>query len=362
MRRDERIRLFVQEIRSWYVRHKRELPWRDLDVSDDTQRAYMVLVSEIMLQQTQVPRVIITFKNFLRTFPTLESLAAASNAQILIAWRGMGYNSRALRLRDAARVIIDEFGGVFPSDFDQLLSIKGIGHYTAGAVRNFAFNIPTPCIDTNIRRILHRTFVGPENADGSWKKDDQYLLDLAGEILSVVMGYDMQMKQLSESAGLVGPATAGLHKGKGWSVEGKPLGFSSTSTADWHAALMDYGSLVQTKNNPKWDICPLTARGICKTTREMFVKTRGARVSVSSQKRLEPGRYVGSTFVPNRIFRGRVVEALRDAPKGLALETIGKEVAIDWSKEHKPWLQKLINKLVQDSLVAREGTRYALKK
>lgn len=348
MRREERTKLFVEEIRNWYSNHKRTLPWRDLDVQDDTQRAYMVLVSEIMLQQTQVPRVIVTFKNFLRTFPTLESLAAASNAQILIAWRGMGYNSRALRLRDAARVIIDEFGGVFPSDFDQLLSIKGIGHYTAGAVRNFAFNIPTPCIDTNIRRIVHRTFVGPENADGTWKKDDEYLLEIAGEVLAEAIGQagdqGGQGDRRRRRANTLAPSV-------------------SSASSDWHAALMDFGSIVQTKSNPKWDVCPLTKRGIMMTTPVQWDaylrKTKNQKPRTKNPS--EPGRYVGSTFVPNRIFRGKIVEALRDAPDGMTVESLGKEVNIDWTDELKPWLQKLINKLVQDAMLARKGDRLVLQ-
>jgi A/G-specific adenine glycosylase len=111
---------------------------------------------------------IIVFKRFLEQFPTLSDLADASNKEVIIAWRGMGYNSRALRLRDAARWIRDrdrvrnEYNPspnpVFPSSMEELQTIPGIGHYTAGAIRNFAFGIPTPCIDTNIRRILHRVF------------------------------------------------------------------------------------------------------------------------------------------------------------------------------------------------------------
>ena len=161
MKKQEHMQAFVEQIWKWYAVHKRELPWRDLKITDDTERAYQILVSEIMLQQTQVSRVKIVFKNFLERFPTLKDLANASNKDVILAWRGMGYNSRALRLRDAAKVICSQYSGVFPKEYDQLIQIKGIGAYTAGAIRNFAFNLPTPCIDTNIRRILHRAFVGP---------------------------------------------------------------------------------------------------------------------------------------------------------------------------------------------------------
>jgi len=109
VKRQERIEGFVEEIWKWYANHKRDLPWRDLSIKDDTQRAYLILVSEVMLQQTQVERVKIIFKRFLDEFPTLQDLARASNKDVILAWRGMGYNSRALRLRDAAKEIVSRF-------------------------------------------------------------------------------------------------------------------------------------------------------------------------------------------------------------------------------------------------------------
>jgi A/G-specific adenine glycosylase len=106
MHHAEHIDAFVREIWKWYSANKRALPWRDLAISDESERAYRILVSEVMLQQTQVERVKIVFKEFLERFPRMQDLAAASNRDVLIAWRGMGYNSRALRLRDAAKIII----------------------------------------------------------------------------------------------------------------------------------------------------------------------------------------------------------------------------------------------------------------
>lgn len=324
MKRNERIQLFVQKIWSWYGRHKRILPWRDLPDTDPVARAYKILVSEIMLQQTQVPRVIVTYKEFLRRFPTIDDLAEASNKEILIAWRGMGYNNRALRLRDVARAIDKrekikekrDFG--FPSSMEDLIALPGVGHYTAAAIRNFAFNIPTPCIDTNIRRILHRTFFGPENSDGTWEKDDEYLLEIADEVLQIA---------------------------------GRP--------ADWHAALMDYGSLVQTKKNPKWEVCPLTREGIMKTTKKNY-ELRMKNYE-SSKSKTEPGRLIGSTFIPNRIFRGRVIEALRDAPRGLTLNDIGAQIALDWDpKEHHEWLSGILQQLTRETMLGVKRGRYVL--
>jgi len=311
---------FASEIWSWYARHKRTLPWRDLLIKDDTQRAYMVLVSEIMLQQTQVPRVIVIFRQFLETFPTLRDLAAASNKEVILAWRGMGYNSRALRLRDAAKSIQSEYGGVFPKEYDQLIAIKGIGPYTAAAVRNFAFNIPTPCIDTNIRRILHRSFIGPENADGTWPVPDKELLELAKEVLDIAMD-----------------------------------GAEGHDARNWHAALMDFGSLVCTKANPKWEICPLTDRGLMKAAYKV-VPLKKDRI-----KKTEPGRMMGAKFIPNRIFRGRIVEALRDAKQGMTLDEIGREISTDWNpEEHAEWLRMIVEKLVAEEMVRRKGAAIVL--
>ena len=335
MKQEERINTFADEIWSWYARHRRSLPWRDMPIKNDTERAYRVLVSEIMLQQTQVSRVIIIFKRFLDQFPTVQDLAHSSNKDVIIAWKGMGYNSRALRLRDAARTIVDEYKGVFPKELSELLAIKGIGPYTASAIRNFAFNIPTPGIDTNIRRVIHRTFVGPESADGTFSTSDKKLLPLCDEILDM------------------------------WIEAGHP-------GRDFFAALMDFGSLVQTKSSPKWDICPLTEKGIMKTTKKNFESrimnigknqngvTQNSKFNIQDSPKKEPGRMMGSRYIPNRIFRGRIVDALRENPKGLTLDSIGIEICIDWSKDQEEWLKSLITKLVHDQIIVSQGKRFVL--
>lgn len=334
MNHQERIAQFVEEIWSWYSVHKRSLPWRDLEIKDDTERAYRILVSEIMLQQTQVDRVKIVFRNFLEQFSSIKDLAQASNKDVLIAWRGMGYNSRALRLRDTARAVVDDHQGMFPQSMEALIALPGVGHYTAGAIRNFAFNIPTPCIDTNIRRILHRTFVGPENADGTWEKDDQYLLKIASEMLNIALDRTTPY----------------------------PL---QPTTSQWHAALMDFGSLVQTKRNPKWDICPLTVRGIMKTTPRSFSRmlAKSCKLPATSYKLTqEPGRMVGSTFIPNRIFRGRVIEQLRDEHRGLSIVDIGQRISVDWNPdEHKQWLSNILEKLKKDLLIEEKRGKFLLR-
>lgn len=335
MKKEERIKDFVEEIWAWYARHKRQLPWRDLAIQDNTERAYRVLVSEIMLQQTQVPRVIIIFRRFLDQFPTIRDLAQASNAEVIQAWKGMGYNSRALRLRDAAKNIIEEHQGIFPKEMNQLLSINGIGPYTAAAIRNFAFNIPTPCIDTNIRRILYRTFIGPDVSfipSGKLEVGDRELLKIAEEVLAIAISQQ--------------------------STDGIPH-----DAANWHAALMDFGSLVQAKSSPKWSICPLTEKGIMKTTPQEFQeaseKAQSSQLAAQISKK-EPGRMHGAKYVPNRIFRGRIVDALREYPEGLLFEEIGSEICSDWAQVHHEWLLSLLQKLEKDGLLMQKKERYVL--
>ncbi|MFA6039240.1 MAG: hypothetical protein WCV62_00735 [Candidatus Peribacteraceae bacterium] len=339
-RRDE----FCRQLWGWFKRHKRTLPWRDLKVKDQTQRAYMVLVSEVMLQQTQVPRVEIIFRRFLREFPTIHDLAKATNREVILAWRGLGYNSRALRLRDAARLIMDSFlvvrpflvsrsqaaerktnnvqsKNVFPRTMKELTGIPGIGPYTAAAILNFAFNIPTPCLDTNIRRIIHRVFYGPERRDGTFEKKDHLLLALASDLL---------LASDSSAASSV-----------------------SSASSQWHAALMDFGSLVCTKRLPKCGSCPLGRNNLCRSTGRIKI-TRDVR------KAKEPGREIAGKFVPNRIIRGRVVEYLRDR-HGASISDIGAHVCIDWDvEEHREWLTGILVKLARDGMIRSVRGTYTL--
>jgi len=132
---------------AWYRIHGRaHLPWRQ------TRDPYRVLVSEFMLQQTQVERVLPLFEAFVAAFPDLASLAAAQAADVVRLWRGLGYNSRAVRLHALARAVVERHGGALPSDRDALLALPGIGPYTASAVRAFAFELDDVALDTNIRR------------------------------------------------------------------------------------------------------------------------------------------------------------------------------------------------------------------
>ena len=146
----------------WFAVFGRDLPWRR------TRDPYRIMVSEIMLQQTQVDRVIPKYHAFLEAFPTLEALAAAPTAEVIRAWSGLGYNRRAVNMQRAARAVLDEHGGQFPRDFAALLRLPGIGPYTAGAIACFAFEQDVAFIDTNIRRVVQRLFVGPADLSQSY--------------------------------------------------------------------------------------------------------------------------------------------------------------------------------------------------
>jgi A/G-specific adenine glycosylase len=144
---------FRKKIYKYYDTQGRDLPWRKRVTP------YRVLVSEIMLQQTQVDRVIEKYKEFLTAFPDFQALAKAPLSKLLNIWSGMGYNRRALSLRKLAQVIVAEHKGRLPSDPDILVTLPGIGKYTAGAVSAFAFNKPVVFMDTNIRRVyIHEFF------------------------------------------------------------------------------------------------------------------------------------------------------------------------------------------------------------
>ncbi len=147
------VRAFRKKIYTYYRKYGRDLPWRK------TLNPYHILVSEIMLQQTQVERVLEKYDEFIKAFPDFPSLARASLRKLITVWQGMGYNRRALALRSLAQTLMNEHHGKLPSDPEDLIALPGIGRYTAGAVAAFAFNQPVLFIDTNIRRVFIHTFL-----------------------------------------------------------------------------------------------------------------------------------------------------------------------------------------------------------
>ena len=149
---DEKILSFRKKLLAWYDENKRDLPWRR------SKNPYHIWVSEIMLQQTRVDTVIPYYERFLESFPTVESLANAPEERLLKAWEGLGYYSRVRNMQTAAQQIMNEFNGEFPSTYEGISSLKGIGPYTAGAISSIAFNLAQPAVDGNVMRVLARLF------------------------------------------------------------------------------------------------------------------------------------------------------------------------------------------------------------
>ena len=170
-----RIRTFRRRLLEWYHHHRRELPWR---VEHDP---YKVWISEIMLQQTQVETVVPYYERFTSRFPTIESLAVASLDEVLRLWEGLGYYRRAINLWEAARVVVEEFGGRLPADPKLLQQLPGIGRYTAGAIASIGFGIPVAILEANSRRVLRRVF--PVGGEQGRPPGDGYLWQLAQRLV-----------------------------------------------------------------------------------------------------------------------------------------------------------------------------------
>ena len=147
-----RIQKLQQYLLHWYQKNGRDLPWRH------TQDPYHILVSEMMLHQTQVDRVIPKYHEFLAVYPTIETLAAAKVEDVQVLWRPLGYNFRPGRLHQIARYVVSQCNGQLPDNIEELMALPGIGRYTAGAILSFAFRQDAPILDTNAQRILQRYF------------------------------------------------------------------------------------------------------------------------------------------------------------------------------------------------------------
>jgi A/G-specific adenine glycosylase len=203
-------RSFRRTLLAWYDANGRSLPWRE------TSDPYHILVSEIMLQQTQVDRVLPKYHEWLEKYPSFESLAAAPEADVTAAWYPLGYNIRPRRLQAIAREAVASYGGRLPADESTLLSFKGIGAYTAGAIRSFAFRERAAILDTNVARVLFRVFIGR------------------------------------------GTPKAHATTKHLWAISASVL--PRTRAFDFNQALMDFGAMLCTARKPKCLICPMAAR------------------------------------------------------------------------------------------------------
>ena len=178
----ETIARFQRKLLTWYGKHGRDLPWRR------TRDPYRVLVSEVMLQQTQVDRVVPKYHEFLARYPTWRDLAQAPAADVKRTWRPLGYNIRPVRLQAIARETLKRYDGRLPDDARALRSMRGIGPYTAGAVMSFAYGRDVPILDTNVRRVIARVFLSARRV--ARIRGDRPYWELAGALVPRGRGYD----------------------------------------------------------------------------------------------------------------------------------------------------------------------------
>lgn len=291
---------FADELLDWYSQYQRILPWRT------NNSPYYVLVSEFMLQQTQVLRVMEKFDEFTEKFPTIQDLAKASKAGVIDAWSGLGYNRRALLLHRFAQEVCEKYDGEIPQDKEQLQELPGMGPYTTGAILSFAYNLPEPAIDVNVRRIYLRFFQGKDQGLPIGRKEEQEL-------------YNLVKKTIPEN-----------------------------KSAAFHNALMDFGSMVCTRNTPLCHECPL--QNNCKFF-PLYKHNQDEALFVM-EKRKEPGVNENGKHLPNRIFRGRMVEFTRkNKGKEISLVDLGKIIKKDYREAEEEWLLSLCEKLKNDGLL-----------
>lgn len=286
MNNNTKKQLITKALFSWYNTNQRaHLPWRQ------TRNPYYILVSEVMLQQTQVERVIIKYHEFLTAFPTTKALASAKTSDIIKTWKGLGYNRRALFLQKTAIAVETDFGGVFPQDIATLKTLPGVGDYTARAILSFAFEQLVPMMDTNHRRFYQRVFFGLE------AHKDKELLAYAETILPKRKAYD------------------------------------------WNQALMDFGSLVCTTRNPKCEDCPLIQ--YCAAYPEIL--------SVDfSQKKVKKKKTIPFKET-DRFIRGRVIDYLREHDRG---EYLTIRELFDHVTDER--FARVAQKLEKDGLIKRQ--------
>jgi len=205
------VRTFQARLLRWFKENGRDLPWRR------TRDPYKILVSEVMLQQTQVDRVQGYYKRFLKEYPTVQDLAEALPARVRDSWDGLGYYARARNLHAAAQQIVERHDGRFPRRLEEVKALPGVGRYTAGAVVSFAYGEPAPILDTNVRRVLSRVFVRRRPSGPA--------------------ALDRRLWALAEAA------------------------VPSDHAWEFNQAIMDLGATVCTARNPKCSQCPV--RQLC---------------------------------------------------------------------------------------------------
>ena len=295
-----------RQISLWYAKNRRSFIWRS---SSDP---YTILVSEIMLQQTQTSRIQEKLPLFLKQFPTIRALGESTRSEVVRAWQGIGYNNRAVRLHELARLVLLNYNGRLPRKIEQLEALPGVGPYTSHAVACFAFREHVPVVDTNVHRVLSRIF---------WK-----------------------MKNLSERQSLA----------MVWKIAEEVLPEEAYS---WNQAVMDLGAVVCTAAKPLCGHCPVM--NYCASAHLEHRRVHRLSGPHSRVKKPEPS-YNG---IPRRLWRGRIVQALRNvkADRPLAVADLGKAIKPDFRTSELPWLIGVVDRLAEDGVVHRVGVSKGLK-
>ncbi len=264
-----------------------------------------------MLAQTQVDRVVPQFEAFVARFPDFSALARATPADVVRQWKGLGYNSRAVRLRRLAEAVMERHGGELPSDREALRSLPGVGPYTAAAIRAFAFDIDDAPIDTNIRRIVNR------------------------------LAFGLEYPRAAEPGDVDARARALLPSGR---------------AHDWNSALMDLGATICTARAPKCSICPL--RKDCAAAPVDSAQLERLRASAARRPKASPP-FERTT----RYARGRIVDRLRELSPGERISFIDLHHAIGPAMPERSVeeIREFVAALARDGLVTHDGTSVALQ-
>lgn len=285
-------RRLAEQLLAWSADSRRDLPWRRI------RDPWSILVSELMLQQTQVARVVPRYLAFLDRFPDPATCASAAPAEVVRAWAGLGYNRRAVNLHRTATVVVEEHGGRLPEDLDALLALPGIGPYTARAVLAFAFERDHGVVDTNAARVIARAVVGRR----------------------------LTVREVQDHADELVPL------GRGW---------------DWNQAILDLGATICVKRSPRCQRCPVADR--CVWAERGFEDPDPADGSAGTSG--VQSRFEGS----DRQGRGRLVQALRTGP--LELERVA-DVA-GWPDDPDR-ARRVADRLVGDGLAEYADGQLAL--
>lgn len=331
------IRIAHQAVLSWFRSYGRDLPWRKkisqsfvsgdsaLRVKDksnswfssEERDPYKVLVSELMLQQTQVDRVLPKYLEFLAKWPTVKDLANASLAEIIIAWQGLGYNRRAKFLYQTCQKVMKDYSGQFPKTELELMQFPGIGKYTARAILAFAFGLDVGVSDVNIQRIFSRAWIGVERSE--------------------MKGSSKEMWELIDQD---------VPKGAG---------------DPWSQALMDIGATVCIAGIPKCEKCPL--QSLCSSNRSAqdqgFESYGFALLKNKKIQKNRPKKTIKFQET-DRYFRGRVLDYLRTS--SLPMETLGNLMREDHGLIDKSRWGRIIEQLMVDGLIQISGSIVHLPK